>query len=181
MKVAFLTLGCKVNFYETEKMIKAFEAEKMEVVPFKEKADVYIVNTCTVTNIADRKSRKMLHRAKKMNPGSIVVAVGCYAESGRENLEQDEAIDVILNNRDKESIVGQIQQYLKEKHPEYLNSEDGVAKPSEHFHSGNPSEERTRKYIKIQDGCNQFCSYCMIPYVRGGGILSSRTEEEILE
>lgn len=101
MKVAFLTLGCKVNFYETEKMEADFEANHVTVVPFKEKADVYIVNTCTVTNIADRKSRQMLHRARRLNPESIVVATGCYAESGKAQLEDDDTIDVVFANRDK--------------------------------------------------------------------------------
>ena len=114
MKVAFLTLGCKVNFYETEKMEADFEANHVTVVPFKEKADVYIVNTCTVTNIADRKSRQMLHRARRLNPESIVVATGCYAESGKAQLEDDDTIDVVFANRDKASIASQVLDYVKE-------------------------------------------------------------------
>ena len=114
MKVAFLTLGCKVNFYETEKMEADFEANHVTVVPFKEKADVYIVNTCTVTNIADRKSRQMLHRARRLNPESIVVATGCYAESGKAQLEDDDTIDVVFANRDKTSIASQVLDYVKE-------------------------------------------------------------------
>ena len=119
MKVAFLTLGCKVNFYETEKMEADFEANHVTVVPFKEKADVYIVNTCTVTNIADRKSRQMLHRARRLNPESIVVATGCYAESGKAQLEDDDTIDVVFANRDKASIASQVLDYVKEHRPSW--------------------------------------------------------------
>ncbi|MGN1206467.1 MAG: tRNA (N(6)-L-threonylcarbamoyladenosine(37)-C(2))-methylthiotransferase MtaB [Eubacterium sp.] len=181
MKVAFLTLGCKVNFYETEKMEADFEAKQIKVVPFKEKADVYIVNTCTVTNIADRKSRQMLHRAKRLNPDSIVVAVGCYAESGKEQLEKDESIDVVFANRDKESIASQVLAYLSEHRPDWKIEENKKENTlREHLHDSNPMEERTRKYIKIQDGCNQFCTYCLIPYVRGGGELKSREEEAVI-
>lgn len=184
MKVAFLTLGCKVNFYETEKMEADFEKNHVKVVPFKEKADVYIVNTCTVTNIADRKSRQMLHRARRLNPESIVVATGCYAESGKAQLEDDDTIDVVFANRDKASIASQVLDYVKEHRPTWRVEEignDGGEKPENGVHTGNPVEERTRKYIKIQDGCNQFCTYCLIPYVRGGGQLKSREEQDVIE
>lgn len=184
MKVAFLTLGCKVNFYETEKMEADFEKNHVKVVPFKEKADVYIVNTCTVTNIADRKSRQMLHRARRLNPESIVVATGCYAESGKAQLEDDDTIDVVFANRDKASIASQVLDYVKEHRPAWKLEEigsDNTKEPENGVHEGNPVEERTRKYIKIQDGCNQFCTYCLIPYVRGGGELKSRGEDEVIE
>lgn len=114
MKVAFLTLGCKVNYYETEKMIADFRAHGFEVEDFKKNADIYIVNTCTVTNIADRKSRKMLHRAKRNNPDSIVAAVGCYVESGRDELEKDSAVDVFFSNADKAEIVSKMISYMEE-------------------------------------------------------------------
>ena len=181
MKVAFLTLGCKVNFYETEKMEADFEANHVTVVPFKEKADVYIVNTCTVTNIADRKSRQMLHRARRLNPESIVVATGCYAESGKAQLEDDDTIDVVFANRDKASIASQVLDYVKEHRPSWKVEENGNDDMGsrENVHESSPVEERTRKYIKIQDGCNQFCSYCIIPYARGR--VRSRQMEEILE
>ena len=177
MKVAFLTLGCKVNFYETEKMEADFEANHVTVVPFKEKADVYIVNTCTVTNIADRKSRQMLHRARRLNPESIVVATGCYAESGKAQLEDDDTIDVVFANRDKASIASQVLDYVKEHRPSWKVEENGNDDTGsrENVHESSPVEERTRKYIKIQDGCNQFCTYCIIPKVRGN---YRRTVEE---
>ena len=183
MKVAFLTLGCKVNFYETEKMEADFEANHVTVVPFKEKADVYIVNTCTVTNIADRKSRQMLHRARRLNPESIVVATGCYAESGKAQLEDDDTIDVVFANRDKASIASQVLDYVKEHRPSWKMEENGNDDTGsrENVHESSPVEERTRKYIKIQDGCNQFCTYCLIPYVRGGGQLKSREEDDVIE
>ena len=184
MKVAFLTLGCKVNFYETEKMEADFEKNHVKVVPFKEKADVYIVNTCTVTNIADRKSRQMLHRARRLNPESIVVATGCYAESGKAQLEDDDTIDVVFANRDKASIASQVLDYVKEHRPTWRVEEignDGGEKPVNGGHSCNPVDERTRKYFNIQVGCNQVCTYCLIPYVRGGGQLKSREEEDVIE
>lgn len=176
MKVAFLTLGCKVNFYETDKMMQDFKKHGFGIVNFNEKADVYIINTCTVTNIADRKSRQMIHRAKKKNPDSIVAAVGCYVESGGEELNNDSSIDVSFSNKDKSSVAEKVLYYLKEIG---RTSRDEVAENNDIWEN-NKGSERTRKYIKIQDGCNQFCSYCMIPYVRGGGVLSSREEEDIL-
>lgn len=175
MKAAFLTLGCKVNFYETEKMMADFQKHGFDIVEFGQAADICIINTCTVTNIADRKSRQMLHRAKKKNPQSIVAAVGCYVESGGEELLQDPSVDVAFSNHDKGTIAEKVLEYMKSRGV----SEDPI--PQE-VCSGksDPVRDRTRKYIKIQDGCNQFCSYCMIPYVRGGGVLSSREEEDIL-
>lgn len=168
MKAAFLTLGCKVNFYETEKMIGQFREMGFTIVDFKEKADVYIVNTCTVTNIADRKSRQMLHRAKKMNPQGYVVAVGCYVESSGDAWKGDPAIDAAFSNKEKMSVAQQVVQKLW-----------GDVCPSG---KGERllSQERTRAYLKIQDGCNQFCSYCMIPYVRGRGKLVSKPVNEVV-
>lgn len=177
MKVAFLTLGCKVNYYETEKMMADFLKHHFEVVEFNESADVYVINTCTVTNIADRKSRQMIHRARKKNPDSVVVAVGCYVESGGEKLQQDGAIDVSFSNKGKEGVAEEVISYLK-KTGRMKSEAPMEEKP---WQQSDFSSERTRKYIKIQDGCNQFCSYCMIPYVRGGGVLSSRDEEDVIE
>lgn len=177
MRVAFLTLGCKVNFYETEKMMTDFRQHGFEITGFGEEADVYVINTCTVTNIADRKSRQMLHRARKKNPDSIVVAVGCYVESGGENLSSDAAIDVAFSNKDKESLAQKVLFYLEE----IGRIEGKNVAENQCVSEINTDLERTRKYIKIQDGCNQFCTYCMIPYVRGGGVLKSREEEEILQ
>ncbi len=176
MRVAFLTLGCKVNYYETERMMLDFQGVGFDVVEFQEKADVYVINTCTVTNIADRKSRKMLHRAKKLNPDSVVVAVGCYVESGKDVIAEDPAIDVAFSNKEKENVAVKVLSYLKEIDV----SVDVKRLEKQYMEPINTSSERTRKYIKIQDGCNQFCSYCLIPYVRGKGVLNSRSPEEIV-
>lgn len=177
MKAAFLTLGCKVNFYETEKMMVDFQKHGFDIVEFGQAADICIINTCTVTNIADRKSRQMLHRAKKKNPQSIVAAVGCYVESGGEELLKDPSVDVAFSNRDKGSIAQKVLEYMKSRGVPLGSLIPEAACDGQ----SDPVRDRTRKYIKIQDGCNQFCSYCMIPYVRGGGVLSSREEEDILK
>lgn len=170
MRAAFLTLGCKVNFYETEKMMEQFRQRGFEIVDFKERADVYIINTCTVTNMADRKSRQMIHRAKKKNPQSFVAAVGCYVESGGDALMEDPAIDAAFSNRDKLTVAEQVVQRL------------GLTESSTHveLERGILSQDRTRSFLKIQDGCNQFCSYCIIPYVRGGGRLVSTPPGEVV-
>lgn len=167
-KVAFLTLGCKVNFYETEKMMEQFQGLGFEIVDFSDYSDIYIVNTCTVTNMADRKSRQMLHRAKKKNPHSLVVAVGCYVESGGEKLKEDTAIDAFFTNADKEHMAEQFVEQFS------FEIKEAAGKNQDVHH------ERTRAYIKVQDGCNQFCTYCMIPYVRGRGKLRSVPEEKVL-
>lgn len=167
--VAFLTLGCKVNYYETEKMMEQFRERGFDICEFSEKADIYIINTCTVTNIADRKSRQMIHRAKKKNPDSLVVAVGCYVESGKEKLLADKAIDAVFKNSEKPMLADRVMDYFELAGGEKTT----VVEPLK--------TERTRAYLKIQDGCNQFCSYCMIPYVRGNGRLKSMLEEEALE
>ena len=167
-KVAFLTLGCKVNFYETEKMMVQFQKLGFEIVDFSDYSDIYIVNTCTVTNMADRKSRQMLHRAKKKNPNSLVVAVGCYVESGGEKLKEDASIDAFFTNADKE--------HMAERFVEHFSFQiKKAAGENQDVH-----HERTRAYVKVQDGCNQFCTYCMIPYVRGMGKLRSVPEEKVL-
>ena len=168
MKVAFLTLGCIVNFYDTEHMMEQFQTLGFDVVDFQEKADVYIVNTCTVTNMADRKSRQMLHRAKKKNPDSLVVAVGCYVESGEAKLEEDSAVDAFFSIREKEHMAECLKELFQ-----------GAPKETQTMGSRHVEHERTRAYLKIQDGCNQFCSYCIIPYARGR--VRSRKMEEVLE
>ncbi len=185
MKVAFLTLGCKVNYYETEKMAEQFRDRGFVVTDFGEKADIYVINTCTVTNVADRKSRQMIHRAKKKNPESIVVAVGCYVESGGEKLNGDPAIDAAFSNKEKMFVAEQVikrfglQERIKNEIAGGNNFCHGVFE-GERKKVGAGSE-RTRAYLKIQDGCNQFCSYCTIPYVRGGGRLGSTPPEEAAE
>lgn len=176
MKIAFLTLGCKVNSYETEKMKIQFETEGYEIVSFSEKADVYVVNTCTVTNIADRKSRKMLHRARRMNPDAVVVAAGCYVDSAREKGEEDESVDLFIGNEDKEKMIAMVEENLEKRG--IINGEKCPDHSMGEMSEKAENELHTRAYIKIQNGCNQYCSYCIIPYVRGK--LESRTEEDIL-
>lgn len=176
MKIAFLTLGCKVNSYETEKMKIQFETEGYEIVSFSEKADVYVVNTCTVTNIADRKSRKMLHRARRMNPDAVVVAAGCYVDSAREKGEEDESVDLFIGNEDKETMISMVEKIMEKKG--IINKENCPDHSMGEMSEKAEKELHTRAYIKIQNGCNQYCSYCIIPYVRGK--LESRSEEDVL-
>ncbi len=164
--VAFLTLGCKVNSYETEAIKQMFIDEGYNVVNFNEKADIYIVNTCTVTNIADRKSRQMLHRAKKISENSIVVAVGCYVQAAKDILDKDDKIDIVIGNNKKKDIVNIINEYNMDKKRKNVILDIDNEHEYESLAIDNMSE-KTRAYIKIQDGCNQFCSYCIIPYARG--------------
>lgn len=173
LKIALHNLGCKVNNYEMDVMSQKIKEAGGIIVPFGEKADVYIINTCTVTNIADRKSRQMLHKAKKENPDSVVVAVGCYVETGIEGVKKDECIDLAVGNNKKAEIVEILDEFLEARN-EYDDKTLGgtsiidINKTSE-YEDMTLSElpGRTRAYIKIQDGCNQFCTYCVIPYARG--------------
>lgn len=174
---AFLTLGCKVNSYETEGIKKLFEEDGFQVVEFHERADVYVVNTCTVTNIADRKSRQMLHKARKMNEDAIVIAVGCYAQAAGEQLKEDEAIDIVVGNNRKKDIIKILKAHIEDN---TIDSIIDVSKPLEYEELEILDiSEKTRAYIKIQDGCNQFCSYCIIPYARGR--VRSRGAESIMK
>lgn len=178
-KAALHNLGCKVNAYETEAMQQLLEEAGYEIVPFQEKADVYVINTCSVTNIADRKSRQMLHRAKEMNPDAVVVAAGCYVQAAGEELKKDAAIDVIIGNNRKKDLVPLLDEYFAGKHVEEDSLIDiGKTREYEALHI-NKIADHTRAFIKIQDGCNQFCSYCIIPYTRGR--VRSRKPEEIME
>lgn len=178
-KAALHNLGCKVNAYETEAMQQLLEEAGYEIVPFQEKADVYVINTCSVTNIADRKSRQMLHRAKKMNPDAVVVAAGCYVQAAGEELKKDAAIDVIIGNNRKKDLVPLLDEYFAGKYVEEDSLIDiGKTREYEALHI-NKIADHTRAFIKIQDGCNQFCSYCIIPYTRGR--VRSRKPEEIME
>jgi radical SAM methylthiotransferase, MiaB/RimO family len=174
---AFLSLGCKVNSYETEAMRGMFESAGYEIVDFKEMADVYVVNTCTVTNIADRKSRQMLHQAKKRNPQAIIAAVGCYVQASEEALLTDNAVDLVVGNNKKADIVQMVERCKSNSQKEELVVD---IKDQMDYEELNviTTMEKTRAFIKIQDGCNRFCSYCIIPYVRGR--VRSRKEEEIL-
>ncbi len=176
-KAALHNLGCKVNAYETEAMQQLLEKAGYEIVPFEEKADVYIVNTCTVTNIADRKSRQMLHRAKKQNPEALVVAAGCYVQAAEAELREDSAVDLLIGNNRKKDLLAILEAYEKGV------QEDAVidinhTKEYESL-SVTQTAEHTRAYVKVQDGCNQFCSYCIIPYARGR--VRSRASSEVCE
>lgn len=165
-KVALHNLGCKVNAYEVEAMQQLLEKAGYEIVPFTEGADVYLINTCTVTNIADRKSRQMLHKAKKMNPDAIVVAAGCYVQADTEKLKEDNAVDLILGNNQKTQIVEVLEEYEKEHSKQVQVIEINHTKEYEEL-SIEQTAEHVRAYIKVQDGCNQFCTYCIIPFARG--------------
>lgn len=218
--VALHNLGCKVNSYEIEVMQQMLQENGYNIVPFDEVADIYIVNTCTVTNIADRKSRQMLHRAKKKNPNAVVVAVGCYVQTGRESVEKDACIDLAVGNNRKKDIAAILEEYLRERDMGETNlSEETKAvckdnlsticgmteyraslewagtQDDKTLHNTtvidinntyeyeemtlHQTSEHTRAYIKIQDGCNQFCSYCVIPYARGR--VRSRHAEDIMK
>ena len=177
-KVALHNLGCKVNAYEVEAMQQLLEKAGYEIVPFTEGADVYVINTCTVTNIADRKSRQMLHKAKKMNPEAIVVATGCYVQTDTEKLKEDTAVDLILGNNQKTQIVEALEEYEKQHEKQSRVIEINHTKEYEELSIGYTAEH-VRAYIKVQDGCNQFCTYCIIPFARGR--VRSRRIDEILE
>ena len=177
-KVALHNLGCKVNAYETEAMQEMLEKEGYEIVPFKEGADIYIINTCTVTNIADRKSRQMLHRARKMNPDAIVVAAGCYVQAQEnEHHELDSCIDIVIGNNKKQDLI----QILDEYESKCKTEEVIDINHTNEYENLNLSRtgEHTRAYIKVQDGCNQFCSYCIIPFARGR--VRSRSLEDVVQ
>lgn len=181
-RAAIVTLGCKVNQYETDAMRGSFEAEGYEVKEFSQEASVYVINTCTVTNMADRKSRQMMHRAKKKNPDGIIVAVGCYVQAAKEQLEEDTLIDLVIGNNMKSQVVQIVEQYIQDNR--HTEDRDAYVADIAHSHEYEPMHietvsEHTRAYIKIQDGCNQFCSYCIIPYARGR--VRSRKMEDILQ
>ena len=176
-KAALHNLGCKVNAYETEAMQELLEASGYEIVPFHEKADIYIINTCTVTNMADRKSRQMLHRARKMNPDAIVAACGCYVQEKPE--EVADCVDIVIGNNRKKEIVHILEEYEKGREGIRKDLVDiGHTREYEDLHLSRTAEH-TRAYIKVQDGCNQFCSYCIIPYARGR--VRSRSMESVRE
>lgn len=233
-KAALHNLGCKVNAYETEAMGRLLKEAGYEIVPFEEKADVYVINTCSVTNIADRKSRQMLHRARKRNPDAVVVAAGCYVQVAADSLQKDGAVDILIGNNRKKDLVGILEEYFAGKQKPACNAKAGVAAqtgvcaqegagvaaqtgvgaaacaaqevaeeqpraaaqpahaPAAHPYvldigktreyeaiSVSAPDGHTRAFLKIQDGCNQFCSYCIIPYARGR--VRSRSAVEILK
>lgn len=188
--VALHSLGCKVNRYETDVMGQKLQECGYKIVPFDEMADIYIINTCSVTAIADHKSRQMLHRAKRKNPESVVVACGCYVETDKEGVKLDDSIDLIVGNNKKADIVGILDEYFREKEDNSEGCTDKVLGGISVTEINDPEQQyermelasmpgHTRAYIKIQDGCNQFCTYCIIPYARGR--IRSRDEADIID
>ena len=180
-KAALHNLGCKVNSYETEAMTQLLKKAGYEIVSFQDQADVYIINTCSVTNMADRKSRQMLHKAKKQNPNAVVVATGCYVQTATEKVAQDLSIDLVVGNNRKKDIVEILNEYYAEKEAGEQVKEEYVIdiNHTDEYEDLEISTvtEHTRAHLKIQDGCNNFCSYCIIPYARGR--IRSRTMESI--
>ena len=179
-KVAFITLGCKVNQYETNAMAQKFIEKGYEVVEHTEYADIYVINTCTVTNMSDRKSRQMLRRVKELNKKAIVVACGCYVQVAKEELEKIEEVDLILGNNEKNNIVELVEKFIKEiEKQEKIEEVENVMEQKEFVEFGNILyTEKTRAVIKVQDGCDRFCSYCIIPYARGR--VRSRKPENVI-
>lgn len=177
-RAAFHTLGCKVNAYETEAMEELLQTAGYDIVAFNEQADVYVVNTCSVTNIAERKSRQMLHRAKKLNPEAVVVATGCYVQVSEEEAKADEAVDLVLGNNQKRQIVSALDAYFEGRPFDEVLAD--VEKEQYEELEVSTVLEHTRAFVKVQDGCNQFCSYCIIPYARGR-VRSRRMENVVSE
>ena len=182
-KVAFITLGCKVNQYETNAMAQEFIEKGYKIVEHTEVADIYVINTCTVTNMSDRKSRQMLRRVKELNKDSIVVACGCYVQVSKEELEKIEEVDLILGNNEKKHIVELVEKFQNEKNIREKKSEieevEDVMGQKEFVEFGDVIyTEKTRAVIKVQDGCDRFCSYCIIPYARGR--VRSRKPENVI-
>lgn len=176
-KAALHNLGCKVNSYETDAMAQLLEKAGYEIVPFSEIADVYIVNTCSVTNMADRKSRQMLHKAKKQNPDAVVVATGCYVQTAVDKVKEDLAIDIVIGNNKKKEVVPILEEYFKENEKDFVIDINNTSE-YENLEISTVTEH-TRAHMKIQDGCNNFCSYCIIPYARGR--IRSRKMDSIRE
>src|SRR5690554_4571450 len=179
MKVAFQTLGCRVNVYDSEAMIEMFKKDGYELVEFNESADVYVINTCTVTNMGDKKSRQYISRAKRTNKDAVVAVVGCYSQVSKEDVISIPGVDVILGSRNKSDIVYHVNQSRAEKR-QIVEVTDKLILNSKFEDLGVTGYEgKTRAFLKIQDGCNRFCTYCIIPYARGG--LSSKNPEKVLE
>ena len=177
-KAAFLTLGCKVNQYETDAMKELLEADGYEIVDFKEPADVYIINTCSVTNMADRKSRQMIHRDKKNNPDAVIAAAGCYVQASEQDLIDNQIADVLIGNNKKKEIAQILDRYFENR--KNISEVVDIAQTKDYESlTIHKVSEHTRAYIKIQDGCNQFCSYCIIPYTRGR--IRSKDPKEVIQ
>ena len=179
-RIAFTTLGCKVNLYDTEAMIELFEKEGYKLVDFDNVADIYVINTCTVTNLGDKKSRQMIRRAKSLNPNSIIVATGCYSQVAPEEVSKIEGINIVIGTKNRLEIVETVKKYQQEHKTEVLNTVSDIMKERT-FEPLSISEikDRTRAYLKIQEGCNRFCTYCIIPFARGP--IRSRKPEDVIE
>lgn len=169
MKVAFSTLGCRVNTYETEALTELFKEEGYEIVDFGEKADIYVINSCTVTNIGDKKSRQMVHRAHRLNQDAIIAMVGCYSQIKPEEVSKIPGVNIVLGTRNKKEIIYRINKYKEEKENQVSIKDVLKDKVFEDLNVKN-YDNRTRAFLKIQDGCNNFCSYCLIPYARGASV-----------
>lgn len=179
-KIAFTTLGCKVNLYDTEAMMELFEKEGYEIVNFEEYADIYVINTCTVTNLGDKKSRQMIRRAKSKNENSIIVATGCYSQVAPEEVEKIDGINIVIGTKNRLEIVNTVKKYQEENSKQVLNKVSDIMKEREFERlSITDLKNRTRAYLKIQEGCNKFCTYCIIPFARGP--VRSRKPNDILE
>ena len=175
-KVAFYTLGCKVNQYETNAMKQELSSEGYKIVDFDDVADIYVINTCTVTNISDRKSRQMLRKVKNVNPNAILVVVGCYVQVAEKEIRKIKDVDIVLGNNEKKDIVKYIKEYEKQKELEEVTD---VLHKKEYIEFGDVTyTDKTRAVVKVQDGCDRFCSYCIIPYARGR--VRSRKIEHII-
>lgn len=179
-KAALHNLGCKVNAYETEAMQQSLEKAGYEIVPFSEIADVYVINTCSVTNMADRKSRQMIHKAKKMNPDAIVVGAGCYVQTKEAQALLDDTIDIIIGNNKKHELVSLLEEYEKDHNKNLSVSDINHEKQEYEELYLEKTAEHTRAFLKVQDGCNQFCSYCIIPFARGR-VRSRKTQDVVAE
>ncbi|SDB19598.1 tRNA (N(6)-L-threonylcarbamoyladenosine(37)-C(2))-methylthiotransferase MtaB [Eubacterium oxidoreducens] len=177
-KAALHNLGCKVNAYETEAMTQLLRQAGYEIVSFEEVADVYVINTCSVTNIADRKSRQMLHRARKKNAQAVVVATGCYTQTASDKLKDDISVDILIGNNEKMQLVSKIEAYLEKKQRQIDVVDIAKVQEYEAMHLSD-SAQHCRAFLKVQDGCNQFCSYCLIPYARGR--IRSRAPQDVIQ
>ena len=177
-KIAFTTLGCKVNLYDSEAMAELFAEKGYEIADFDEVADIYVINTCTVTNFGDKKSRQMIRRARRRNPDSIIVATGCYAQVSPETVAGIDGINIVIGTKDRSKVVEIVENYKAEQG--VLNAVRDI-KGEKEFERLKVSKlkDRTRAYIKIQEGCNRYCSYCIIPYARGP--VRSRKPEDIMD
>lgn len=177
MKVAFTTLGCRVNQYETEAMTEKFIKEGYKLVPYEEYADVYVINTCTVTNMSDKKSRQMINRARRLNEDAVIAVVGCYSQIAPEEVSKIEGVDVVLGTKNKGDIVYWVNR-VREEREQVIEVNDVLRNDVFEDLKIEEYQERTRAFIKIQDGCNRFCSYCLIPFARGA--VCSKEPEKII-